>query len=320
MGLGFQVWSQYVDWTDLMTAGRAIEEHRFDALWSNDHLMPVIGDSNGAVREVNGPIFEGWMVLAGWARYTHNVRLGCLVSGAGYRNPGLLVKMATALDHLSGGRAVLGLGAGWYEREHRAFGFPYPSVSARMTRLEEQAMLIRRLLDGESVSFGGAFVTVDGATNEPGPLQHRMPFVIGGNGEQRLLRTVARYADIWNGTGDPAAIRRRNAILDDHCAAVGRDPRSIKRTVGVRYPLLVRPSVDVARNVMVGILERHSMTAAHAVEIATDSPLVGTVDNVVRVLEAYRDAGAESLMFEWPAPFDPATLDALAGPVRDRLG
>jgi alkanesulfonate monooxygenase SsuD/methylene tetrahydromethanopterin reductase-like flavin-dependent oxidoreductase (luciferase family) len=318
IGLDFQVWGQFTGWDALMAAGRAIDERGFGALYSNDHFLPPVGSAVKSGGRVDGPVFEGWMTLAGWAAATNRVQLGCLVSGAGYRTAGLLVKMATALDHASGGRAILGLGAGWYEGEHRAFGFEYPPLGDRISRFEEQARAIRGLLDGESVSVTGRWVSMDGARNDPPPLG-RLPLLIGGSGEKRTLRIVAATADIWNGEGDPDTIRRRNGILDGYCAEIGRNPGTIRRTVGAP-PVLIRRTADEARDVLDGIFRANGMDAREAAAAVSESPFVGTVDAVVRAVEAYREAGAEAMVFDWPAPFDQGTLDALAGPVRERLG
>jgi alkanesulfonate monooxygenase SsuD/methylene tetrahydromethanopterin reductase-like flavin-dependent oxidoreductase (luciferase family) len=318
IGLGFQVWSQFTTWEALMAAARSIDEHDFEALYANDHLMPVASAASRAPSGEHGPVLEGWMVLAGWAAVTRRVRLGCLVSGAGYRNPGLLVKMATALDHASGGRAILGLGAGWHEAEHRAFGFDYPSLGERISRLQEQARAIRALLDGESVTTSGIWVQMEDAGNDPPPLGD-LPLLIGGSGEKRTLRIVAETADIWNGEGDPEAIRRKNEVLDGYCADIGRDPAAIRRTVGVP-PALIRPTATAARESLARILIGHGMAPPEGAETARNTPFVGTEDDIVRALERYRDAGAEAVVFDWPAPFDEATLDALAGPVTQRLG
>lgn len=313
--IGFQVWGQEVAWPELMAAGREIERLGFDSLWSNDHFYPVVGGPDGPVTGRDGPIFEGWMILAGFVAATGRVRLGCLVSGAGYRNIGLLVKMATALDHASGGRLTLGLGAGWHEREHLAFGFGYPSLGERLTRLEEAAAIARGLLDGETVTFAGRWYSVDRARNDPPPLQARLPLLIGGSGERRTLPIVARYADAWNGEGDPETIRHKNGVLDEHCRAVGRDPAAIRRTVGLPPPLL-RTSRGEARAALAAILERHGLAAEQA-RRAADSPLAGTADEVAAVLAAYREVGAEEVIFDWPSPFDAETLERLAEVRRD---
>lgn len=317
--LGFQVWAQHVSWPELIAAGREIEELGFDSLWSNDHLLPLAGGPDGVVEGLEGPIFEGWSVLAGWAAATRRIRLGCLVSGVAYRHPALLVKMATALDHMSGGRITLGIGAGWFEREHRAFGFPYLPVRERLDRLEEAATIVRGLLDGERVTFAGRWYTVEGARNDPPPVQARLPLLIGGSGERRTLQIVARHADAWSADGgDPELLARKGAVLDAHCRAEGRDPASIRRTAG-QPPALVRPTRDEAVATLAEILSGHGMPWTMALSTAFASPFVGTVDEVAAALRAVRAAGIEEVMFDLPLPLDRPTLEALAGPVRKRL-
>jgi alkanesulfonate monooxygenase SsuD/methylene tetrahydromethanopterin reductase-like flavin-dependent oxidoreductase (luciferase family) len=317
--IGFQVWSQFVSWSELMAIGGEIDELGFDELWSNDHLLPQAAGGVGALGELEGPVFEGWSILFGWAGLTRQARMGCLVSGGGYRNPGLLVKMATALDHATGGRAVLGLGAGWFEREHRAFGFEFPPLGQRLDRLADAAAICRGLLDGGSVTYEGDWFSATEARNDPQPVQPRLPLAIGGSGEKRTLRIVAQYADIWNADqDDPASFQRRSAILDDHCRTVGRDPASIERTAGLAAPC-IRATHDEAIEVLAEILEHHAMPRAEAVRVASSSPFVGPVESVVMELRRYREAGLGAVMFDWPAPFDRATLEALAGPVRATL-
>jgi len=317
--IGFQVWGQYVTWPELMAIGHEIDAAGFDELWSNDHFLPQASGGVGVLGELTGPVFEGWSVLFGWAAVTRRVRMGCLVSGAGYRNPGLLVKMATALDHATGGRAALGLGAGWFEREHRAFGFAYPPLRERLDRLAEAGAICRGLLDGTSVEFDGTWYSADGAHNDPPPLQQRLPLVIGGSGEKRTLRIVARYADVWNADqDDPDSFRRRNGILDEHCRAVGRAPESVERTAGLPAPC-IRATREAAVDALAETLQRQGMPATEAARVAAGSPFAGPVQSVVAELRRYRDAGLGAVMFDWPAPFDRPTLEALAGPVRAEL-
>ena len=317
--IGFQVWSQFVSWPELMRIGREIDSLGFDELWSNDHLLPQAAGGVGALGEIDGPVFEGWSVLFGWAGITARARMGCLVSGAAYRNPGLLVKMATALDHASGGRAVLGIGAGWFEREHRAFGFDFPPVGRRLDRLAEAAAIARRLLDGSTATFEGDWFSAVDARNDPPPIQPRLPLAIGGSGEKRTLRIVAEHADIWNADGDdPESFRRRNGILDEHCRSVGRAPESIERTAGLPPPC-IRATREESVATLAGILEHQAMPRADAVRMAAASPFAAPAEAVVDELRRYRDAGLGAVMFDWPAPFDRPTLEALAGPVRAAL-
>jgi alkanesulfonate monooxygenase SsuD/methylene tetrahydromethanopterin reductase-like flavin-dependent oxidoreductase (luciferase family) len=317
--IGFQAWGQFVGWEELMAMGRRIDELCFDSLWSNDHLLPVAGGGPVALEMDRGPVWDGWMTLAGWAERTHRVTLGCLVSGAAYRNPGLLVRMATALDHASGGRAILGLGAGWHAREHRAFGFTFPSLGERLDRLEEAARICRQLLDGEAADVAGTWYSAQGARNEPSSLQDRLPLVIGGSGERRTLPIVAALADIWNGEGDVETYARKSARLDELCRGLGRDPGSLRRTVGLPPPL-VRHDREEAVALQADRLARHGLAAEAAWAAAEASPFVGPMADVVAGLRAYAAAGASEVIFDWPPPADEPTLEALAGPVRDALG
>ncbi len=309
--IGVQVWGQYASWQELMAAGRDVEAAGLHSLWSNDHFLPLVAGPDGARAAPRGPIVEGWSLLAGWAATTSRVSLGCLVSGAGYRNPGLLVKQASAFDHLSAGRMTLGLGAGWFEAEHHAFGFTFPTLRERLVRLEEAAAICRGLLDGEVVTFEGRWYSAAGAVNDPPPLQPRLPLLIGGSGERRTLPIVARYADVWSADGgEPETIARKQVILDAACEAAGRDPRSVRRTAGLPPPL-VRDDETEARAVLAGVLERHGLSSAEATAVAADDPLAGSMDTLRRRLEAYRAAGVEEVMFDWPPPFDGRTLEAL---------
>jgi alkanesulfonate monooxygenase SsuD/methylene tetrahydromethanopterin reductase-like flavin-dependent oxidoreductase (luciferase family) len=311
IGIGFQVWGQAVTWPELAETARRIEALGFTSLWSNDHFYPPTGAAARTPDAPAGPFLEGWMTLAGFIGVTSRIPVGVLVSGAGYRNPGLLVKMATAADHISAGRVILGLGAGWHEREHRTFGFDFPSLGDRISRLDEQSAAIRRLLDGEEVSVDGRFVRMDRAVNLPPPIHGRLPLLIGASGEKRSLRIVARDADIWNGEGDPETAARKNAVLDAHCRDLGRDPATIRRTVGVS-PAFLRDDRDAAIAGQVDMLLAAGLDAADARETAEGSPFVGTDADVRPVLRAYEAAGIEELIVDQPGQSDEETLERLA--------
>ncbi|MFN8620364.1 MAG: LLM class flavin-dependent oxidoreductase [Chloroflexota bacterium] len=308
--IGFQIWGQFTTWPELAATARDIERLGYDSLWANDHLFPAAGAQAASPEGLAGPFLEGWMTAVGFAMVTERIPVGVLVSGAGYRNPGLLVKQATALDHLSGGRAWLGLGAGWHQRDHSAFGFDLPPVRARLDRLDEQSAAVRALLDGRTVTTDGAWVRMDRAVNDPPPVG-RLPLLIGGSGEKRTLRIVARDADAWNGEGSPDEWARRSAILDGHCAAIGRDPAEIVRTAGV--PMLhVRATRAEAKRSLAATLERNRVPAAEAAAIAEGDALADSVDGVLAHLEAWAAAGAAELIIDWPAPFDVESLERLA--------
>jgi alkanesulfonate monooxygenase SsuD/methylene tetrahydromethanopterin reductase-like flavin-dependent oxidoreductase (luciferase family) len=316
--IGFQAWSLGIAWDDLMAAGERIESMGFASLFANDHMMPVLGDAAGPVVGDTGPVFEGWMTLAGWASRTRRVPLGTMVSAVGYRNVGLTVKMATALDHATAGRAILGLGAGWHEPEVDAFGYEPLPLGDRISRLDEAALVARRMLDGEAVTLDGRWVRAHGMRNDPPPVQPRMPLLIAGNGERRTLRIVARDADIWNGEGIPEVYARRQAVLDRWCAEVGRDPRSVRRTVGIP-PVCIRSTRAGAVTALTSILERYGGPPEQARGWAESTPLADTVDVVAGYLRDWGAAGAEEAIIDLPSPIDDETFESLAGPVRERL-
>jgi len=309
--LGLQIWGQFTDWPAIEATARRAEALGFASLWSNDHLCPAAGAVYQAVDAPPGPFLEGWTTLAGLAMATSRVELGVLVSSAGYRNVGLLVKQATAVDHLSGGRTQLGLGAGWHARDHTAFGFGLPPISERLDRLEEQAAAARALLDGATVTTAGRHVRLDRAVNLPPPVRPRLPLLIGGSGEKRTLGIVARYADVWNGEGDVATWSHRNRALDGHCAQAGRDPAAICRTVGLP-PASIRPRHAAAVAALAERLRANGLGADEALATASASPMAGTPDEVAAVLRAYAAAGASEALIDWPAPFDDDTLVELS--------
>jgi alkanesulfonate monooxygenase SsuD/methylene tetrahydromethanopterin reductase-like flavin-dependent oxidoreductase (luciferase family) len=309
--IGFQVWGQHVTWPDLAAGGTRIEALGFSSLWVNDHFFPAAGEAAATADAPPGPCLEGWVTLAAFAALTTRIPLGILVSAAGYRSIGVTVKQATAVDHVSGGRMTLGLGAGWHPRDHTAFGFELLPIGQRLDRLEAQVAAARALLHGETVTTSGPYVALDRAVNLPVPVQTMMPILIGGSGERRTLRIVARFADVWNGEGDLETWTRRNGILDQHCAAIGRDPASIRRTVGMP-PASIRSSHEAALAALAERLERNGLPADEAHAVAAASPLVGSPAEVADALAAYGAAGADEAIIDWPAPFDDPTLDALA--------
>src|SRR5207342_464146 len=187
MRFGAAFWINRTTWPALRDAARRVEAAGFDSLWADDHLLADEGDWTDAK-------LEGWLTLAAWTQLTTRVQLGLLVGANTFRNPGLTAKLATTLDHLSEGRAILGLGAGWFEREHEAFGLDFGAgFGERLDRLDEACGLIRRLLDGETVTHDGQFYTMRDAICEPRPIQSRLPILIGGSGPTKTLRTTARY-------------------------------------------------------------------------------------------------------------------------------
>jgi len=200
-----------------------VEQTGWDGIWYADHFMPNADDTST-------PWPEAWTTLSAIGALVPRLRIGTLVCGNTYRHPAVLAKMAATLDHITGGRVVLGLGAGWQENEHQQYGIPFHDVPGRLDRLEEACQVIRSLFEERHSDFEGRFYQLSNATLEPKPVQRPLPLLIGGGGEKRTLKITARYGDEWNVWGDVATLRRKMEILDQHCADVGRDPAAIKRT------------------------------------------------------------------------------------------
>lgn len=200
---------------------RQVEALGFDSAWLFDHFMTTTAGST------DHTYLEAWTTLAGLAMATSRVKLGILVSGNTYRPPALLAKQAVTVDHISDGRLIIGLGAGWHEPEHRAFGFFFPSAGERVGRFAEALTVLTSLMGQERSTFHGRYYQLEDAPFEPRPVRPGgIPIVVGTSGE-RMLRLVARYADRWNMVGNPDQIKAKGELLRDACAAVGRDPREI---------------------------------------------------------------------------------------------
>jgi F420-dependent oxidoreductase-like protein len=203
-------------------AWRLIDELGYDTAWTFDHFFPILSDPSG-------PCLEGWVALAALAAETSRVKVGTLVTGNTYRNPGLLAKMGATLDHTSGGRLIMGIGAGWYELEHDALGIPFYTVTERIHRLDEAAEIIKRMWTREQTTLDGRYYKIKDAYCEPKPVQRpRPPLMIGGQGEKLMLRVVAKHADQWNTFGSPEVFRHKLEVLKEHCQAVGRDVKEIE--------------------------------------------------------------------------------------------
>jgi F420-dependent oxidoreductase-like protein len=207
---------------------RDADDLGFHGVYNYDHFygLYVLG------QPLEVPTLEAWTTLTAMAKVTQRARIGCMVTGVTYRHPAVLAHMAVSVDHISGGRLEFGLGAAWHEPEHLTNGIPFPSAGTRIAMLDEACELIRRLWTEDKVSHEGRFWTLKDAICHPKPVQEHIPFVIGGSGPNKTLRVVAKHADEWNAPAATAEdYRRLAAILDKHCAEIGRDPASIRRSV-----------------------------------------------------------------------------------------
>jgi len=295
---GLQLWSQQTDWPGFRDAALAAEANGWDSVWTWDHLLAIFGPWEQ-------PIFEGWGALAALGPITERVRLGLMVGANTFRNPGVTTKLATTLDHVSGGRAVLGIGAAWFEREHEAFGIPFgASPGERIGWLDESVMLMRRLLDGERVDHDGPTYVMRDALCEPRPVQAHLPILIGGSGRQKTLRVVAEYADGWNTSGPFEDVQDALATLQRHCAEIGRDIATIEKTVS--FPIILRDDAAAADTRI------HELMAANGVPPADfGGYLADTPAAVADVLRRHLDLGFETVIVRMPAPYDDETIERM---------
>ncbi len=295
---GAAFWLNRTGWPELRDAVAAAEAAGWDSAWLDDHLLCDEGDERD-------PKLEGWTALAALAASTSRIRLGHLVTAVTFRDLGLLAKMATTLDHVSGGRFVLGLGAGWHAREHAAFGIPFGDrVGERLDRLAEATELLRRLLDGEVVTHHGRFYDLDEAVCAPRPLQERLPILVGGTGRTKTLRIVARWADAWNAYATPAELAELAAVLADHGVAVGRDVATIERQVNLN--VVVRPSAEAGRAAWAGIRARHAIQPGE-----DDLHAAGSPAEVAAAIRPWVDAGIDEVVVVLRSPWDRETIDRL---------
>ncbi len=273
----------------------AAEGAGFDSVWVMDHFfqLPAMGGPDQ-------PMLEAYTLLGALAARTRKVQLGTLVTGVTYRNPAILAKIVTTLDVISRGRAVLGIGAAWYDVEHRGLGVAYPGDRVRLDMLEEAVQICRAMFAGDDVSFSGAHYQLDHARNLPRPVQAGGPkIMIGGGGEKRTLRLVARYADKCNVTGDAATLARKVSVLHGHCAEAGRDPAEVEVTW--MTPLILTTSDQ-------NTAETRQMLAAAASAEETAGFTVGQLHEIPGLVAGHIDAGADEVIFS--APF--ATADDIS--------
>jgi len=298
MRFGLQLWSQQTTWPAFRDAALAAEDAGWDSVWTWDHVLAIFGPWEQ-------PIFEGWSVLNGLGPLTSKIRLGLMVGANTFRNPGHTAKLAATLDHLSNGRAVLGIGGAWFEREHDAYGIDFGSgFGERLDRLDESVMLMRRLLDGERFSHEGRFYTMHDALLAPRPIQAHLPILVGGSGPRKTLRTVARRADAWNTAGTLEEARARLDILAEHCADVGRDMTTIEKTVS--FPIVLRDDPAAASEAYQALL------AANGIEDMGNVPvLLGPPGEVADAIAPYRELGFETVIVRMPAPYDPETIERM---------
>ena len=298
--LGILLWSQATDWDSFERSAIRIDELGYDHLWTWDHLYAIFG-------EPYQPIFEGYATLAAWAKVTGRTRLGLLVGANTFRNPGLVAKLVSTIDHISGGRAILGIGGAWFEQEHTEYGIEFgASPGTRLTWMDEAAGAMRSLLDGESVtSAPDGRYQFSNLRLLPTPVQSHLPIMIGGSGEKKTLRSVAKYADQWNAMGSVEKLRHKVEVLRGHCEAVGRNFDEIELTAGCKP--IIRSTEAEARALWESQMA-HNRTSMANVE-NDDTFWVGTPEQVAEKMIERKALGFHTFIGELAAPFDDETID-----------
>ena len=298
--LGALCWNQYTTWPSMLAAGQRADRLGYDTLWTWDHLYPIVGNDEG-------PILEGWLALAAWAQATERIRLGLMVGANTFREPALTAKMATTLDHISGGRAILGIGGAWFETEHDAYGLAFgDGFPERLRWLGEALPIMRGMLHGERPTAAGPRYTTKAVRNLPPPIQERLPLLIGGGGEQVTLKLVARYGDANNVGGGLAQREAQGSRSSSSTArrSGATRPRSNGRPASAR-------SSSATRDAEAERVQRAIFAANGDARSWKDQP-VGTVEEVAERLAPFVELGYRHLIAGFPSPYDEESMTRLA--------
>ena len=308
MKFGVQVNCYGTKWDDIRASIETMEAGSWGSLWFADHFFPPWHGSEGHPSTEHRTAFEGYTLIAVAAGMTEKLRLGHLVLGNTYRNPGLLAKMATTLDQASKGRFTLSLGAAWNEREHNGFGWDFPSMRERSDRFQEACELIRKLFTADGpVDYNGRYYRLDQAQLSPGSYQEpHIPIMVGGTGEKRTMRTLAMHGDImnvdgWSGRGMSFELyQHKVGVLERHCERVGRDPSEIKHTL--LMPLMITDDPARAEQFSAGLGHRassrdHGSYAGPLFEPKDSQSMAGPLDHVIERIGQFIEAGVDEIMF-----------------------
>jgi alkanesulfonate monooxygenase SsuD/methylene tetrahydromethanopterin reductase-like flavin-dependent oxidoreductase (luciferase family) len=303
---GVQYLPQDVSWPTWRDAWVEADQMGFDSLWSYDHVLAPRGAPEA-------PCFEGWVGMAALASLTRRAKVGMLVSAVLFRNPALVVKMATTLDHVTEGRSILGLGAGWHVAEHTAFGWGFPPAGERVSRLGEALQIAHAIWGvepGQPASFSGRYYQVDNLHNSPGPVQRpRPPILVAGSGP-RMVALAARYADQYDCWPTLDDVQARHARLEQVCAEIGRDPKTIVRSISVDF--LHEPDA-ARREALVG--EHLRAQPNRAPEVVRGRLMAGSTAEMVDWLGPYVEAGIRQVILHVVPPYDQAGLERFAANV-----
>jgi alkanesulfonate monooxygenase SsuD/methylene tetrahydromethanopterin reductase-like flavin-dependent oxidoreductase (luciferase family) len=305
--IGVNLWSQRTSWPDFLAAAQLVDRLGYRSLWTWDHIHAIFGDPLQ-------DIFEAYTTLGAWAQATKQVEIGLMVGANTFRNPGLVAKSIATLDHVSGGRAILGIGGAWFEYEHTAHGIDFGSgFGQRLDWLDESVAAMTQLLAGGTVTSpeGGHYSFKD-LRHNPLPVRPHVPVMIGGTGRKKTLRTLAKHGDMWNAFGTPEELAELDGVLREHCEAVGRDHREIARTVNLW--LVIRDDPKEAERAWEAAMNHNA--AARDEWDEESRPILGTPEQVAARLREYTAVGFDGLIAEVPTPFDQETLERLVGEVK----
>jgi F420-dependent oxidoreductase-like protein len=298
---GIHSGQQHTTFPDYLHLWQRAEELGYEWASCFDHFLPIMSDPEG-------PCFEGLSLLSAMAAHTSRIRCGILVVGVTYRHPAVLANIATTIDHVSGGRLELGIGAAWYEMEHQEYGIPFPPPARRIRMLGEAAKIVKSLWTEHRTTFQGRYYTLTDALSEPKPLQKpHIPLWIGGAGEQLTLRVVAESADGWNTFYGP--IEEYQGKLDAlarHCREVGRDPADIRKSLGI-WALIGETESEVEER-----LQELAAAGNTQVEAIRQRGIAGTPEQCVERLLPYLQLGVGDFLLLARAPHDMRTLELMA--------
>jgi len=287
MFFGAQIHGNSTTFEEMKTVAQTMDRGLWRSAWTYDHFVPPED-----FLDERDPSLEGWMTLAGLAVLTERLRWGCIVTGNTYRNPALLAKMAATVDNMTGGRLELGIGAAWHEREHLAYGYDFPTIRERSDRLEEACALIKALFSAEgNVDFQGKYYRLEQAPFSPRCVQQpHAPIMVGGGGEKRTLRTLARYGDMMNVSGTPEIVRHKIEVLEAHCADAGRDPAEITRTAFLPVALQDDPKKAAHLRTVWGRGRSQQERERYLP--------IGSAEHIVDALRAYAEVGVQGVIFQ----------------------
>ena len=297
---GVQTGQQSVEWAQMLDLWQKCDAWGYDSLWNFDHFYPIFVDPEG-------PCFEGWTTLSALAQATKRARIGHLVNGNTYRHPCLLAKMAATLDHVSGGRLNLGIGAGWFELEHQSFGIDFKTVPARLAALDEACQIIRGMFTQPKTTVHGKHYTVTDAMCLPKPLQQpHPPIMIGGVGKQVLLKIVAKHADMWNASGSTELMQELIGVIKRHGDTVRRDTDQIEKTV--MLPLCYKAAAP-RQDFMCNLIANMRQTTPEA---ARQQIMIGDKQECLDTIERYTKIGVTHFIFMVFAPYFEDEIQAFA--------